>query len=151
MKASALITGGGVYIGSGDDKLYKLSEATGTVAWTVATGGPITASPSTFRSDLLVGSGDGFLYRVSPGGQVLYKSGTGAPIVGVAATLGFVIVETSTGSVQAIKPESDVGSVWKVTDGSALASTPTIANGEILITSENGSLACFPVPGRTPV
>ena len=86
MKASALITGGGVYIGSGDDKLYKLSEATGTVAWTVATGRPTTASPSTFQSDLLVGSGDGLLYHVSPGGQVIYKSGTGAPIVGVAAS-----------------------------------------------------------------
>ena len=149
--ASALISGGSVYVGSGDDKFYKISETTGAVGWTVATGGPITASASTFRSDLLVGSGDGYLYRLSPAGQVLYRSGTGAPIVGVASTLGFVVVETSTGSVQAIKPESDVGSVWTDADGSALASTPTIADGEILITSENGTLSCFTIPGRPPV
>ena len=80
--ASALLSGGSVYVGSGDDKFYKISETTGAVDWTVATGGPITASASTFRSDLLVGSGDGYLYRLSPAGQVLYKSGTERPSSG---------------------------------------------------------------------
>ena len=55
---------GYLYVGSGDDKVYKLNAATGAVVWTYTTGGSVVSSPTATGGVVYAGSNDDSVYAL---------------------------------------------------------------------------------------
>lgn len=111
ISSSPALAGGRLYFGSDDGNLYAVNKDDGTVAWTVATGGPIISSPAVAvgqASDVVVvvGSTDGRLYFVddanptTPHSLDLHASIESSPAISADGT---VYVGTDEGRVYAIK------------------------------------------------
>jgi outer membrane protein assembly factor BamB len=65
------VANGVVYVGSGygDNNVYALDAATGTLLWSYATGGPVRSSPAVANGVVYIGSGDQSLYAFHVQGQ----------------------------------------------------------------------------------
>jgi outer membrane protein assembly factor BamB len=64
-----------VYAGSADGKVYALNTATGNVAWTYTTGGPVKGSPTYSNGVIYIASTDSYLYALNAvNGGFLWKS-----------------------------------------------------------------------------
>ena len=53
---------------------------TGSIVWKVETGSPIFSSPILYQSNLLLGSHDGFVYNVTPGGRINWRTDLSHPV-----------------------------------------------------------------------
>lgn len=76
---------GNVYVGSGDQSVYKLS-STGALLWKYATGGAVLSSPRLLPGEkvVVVGSNDGVLYALNvDDGSVRWKFATNGAIYGL--------------------------------------------------------------------
>lgn len=62
--SSPTVTGGTVYIGSGDRHIYALDAATGALRWSFATGDVVHASPAVADGVVYIGSWDRNLYAL---------------------------------------------------------------------------------------
>jgi outer membrane protein assembly factor BamB len=56
--ATPSVSGGTLYIGSFDKKLYALDAATGAKKWELATGGAIMSTPLVYQNTIYFGSLD---------------------------------------------------------------------------------------------
>jgi len=62
--SSPVIANGLVYFGSGDNNIYALEAATGSLKWKFKTGDVVHASPALSNGTLFVGSWDSYLYAL---------------------------------------------------------------------------------------
>ena len=62
--ASPVVSGGRVYVGSSDGKLYVIDAATGKAVQEFEAGAPLTASPAVINGRLVIGSTDGKLFAL---------------------------------------------------------------------------------------
>jgi outer membrane protein assembly factor BamB len=60
--SSPAISGGRVFVGSSDGKLYVLDAATGAKKWEYEVGDALTASPAIAGGRVVIGAQDGRLY-----------------------------------------------------------------------------------------
>ena len=60
----AVVSGGRVYVGSGDGKLYVVDAASGKTVFEFEAGGPITASPAVADGKLVIGNTNGQLFAM---------------------------------------------------------------------------------------
>jgi outer membrane protein assembly factor BamB len=67
--SSPLISGGRVYIGSNDKRLYVLDLQTGKELWSFAASRAISASPAIGHGVLVVGDEAGSVYCLEPQGR----------------------------------------------------------------------------------
>ena len=58
------VTGGVVYFGSRDRRLYALSAANGGLLWRFAAGDAISSSPAVADGAVYFGSSDGYIYAL---------------------------------------------------------------------------------------
>jgi outer membrane protein assembly factor BamB len=159
-------SGGRVFAGSADHKVYAFHQTDGQVLWTGSTGGAIRSSPAVANGVVYVGSDDGKLYAfqsdcVAPLGNcpVLWSAATGGPIssspaldqpgVGGPTT---VYVGSSDGRLYAYSATCDVCSgggqlKWTGATGGAVNATPTVANGVVYVGSADGKLYGFRAAG----
>lgn len=70
VQSSPTVSGGIVYVGSNDGKLYALNATPGAKKWSYTTGGQVSSSPAFANGTVYVGSYDGYVYAL--------KAGTGA-------------------------------------------------------------------------
>ncbi len=63
--SSPVVSGGRVYVGSGDGKLYVVDAGSGKAVFEFEAGGPLTASPAVADGKLVIGSTDGRLFCLS--------------------------------------------------------------------------------------
>ena len=61
--SSPVVSGGTVYVGSADGRLYAIDAETGQEQWAFETDGPV-GSPAVSGGTVYVGSNDGSLYAV---------------------------------------------------------------------------------------
>jgi eukaryotic-like serine/threonine-protein kinase len=150
---ASLVAGqGNVYAASQNGTLYALAETTGKQAWTYADGSAITATPVDDEGQIIVGDTAGNVRVLNAStGAPGFKIAAGAPVVGLAAAEGFLTTLMSNGSVLGSKPESTDPHAWEATDGTSLDSQPTIVNGEVIVTSQNGNVTVYTLPGSHPV
>lgn len=147
---SPLLSGSNVYVGSADGNLYDLAESTGSVAWSFATGAPVTAAPALEATSVVVGSSNGSVYYLKAGSLTYTVQARGA-VVGVGAAAGFVVSALGNGSVLGSKPQDTDPQAWTAQVGTSLTAAPTILNGAVYVAGQNGTLACFTVPGSPAV
>jgi hypothetical protein len=62
VRSSPAISGGRVYVGSPNKKVYCLNASTGTLVWSFATGGGVSSSPAIAGGRVYVGSNDNNVY-----------------------------------------------------------------------------------------
>jgi outer membrane protein assembly factor BamB len=62
VNSSPAVSGGTVYCGSHDHKLYALEIDSGVSMWEYETGGEIASSPAVSQRSVVVGSSDGSVY-----------------------------------------------------------------------------------------
>lgn len=76
--SSPAVSGGAVYVGSTDGRLYALDLATGTKRWEYKTGGRVVSSPAVANEVVFFESYDGNLYALgAASGAVRWKFATG--------------------------------------------------------------------------
>jgi outer membrane protein assembly factor BamB len=148
--ATPVLAGKDVYVGSQNGTLYALAQSTGAQMWTANLGGSITASAALSGATLLAGTGKGLLtYLDSSTGKPMFSQHLSSAIVGVSNTTGFSVGETANGVLAGSKGPGRGG--WRTQLTGGLNSSPTIINGEILVTGLDGMLHCYTIPGNPPV
>ena len=76
--SSPTVSGGTVYIGSGDRNVYALDATTGALRWKFATGNVVHSSPAVWNGTVYVGSWDRYFYALdAKSGALHWKFQTG--------------------------------------------------------------------------
>jgi|SRR5579884_33192 len=76
--SSPAVSGGIVYVGSGDHNVYAIDAANGTLRWKFATGNVVHASPAVWDDTVYIGSWDRYFYALDAhSGAVRWKFATG--------------------------------------------------------------------------
>ena len=75
-QSSPALNNGVVYFGCGDGFVYALNASTGNLKWKFKTGGIVHASPTIADDAVLIGSFDGFFYRINSDGKLRWKFDT---------------------------------------------------------------------------
>jgi len=113
-----------------------------TIKWSFQTNGPIISSPAIdAANNIYIGSYDGHLYKINPGGLTLWAYPVNGIIHSSAAIAsdGTVYIGSGNGLLYAIN--SDGTLKWSHHADSALKSSPAIApDGTIYIGTVNGAL-----------
>ena len=148
---AALIDAGSVFVGSADAHEYALSESTGKLKWKYATTGPEDVPATLSGSDVIVASGTWMRFLNRTTGAVDSSISQAGTVVGLAGTYDFVASEISNGTVRGARPLSGDPDAWKTSLPTTLSSSPTIINGEVFVTGNDGTVQCWTVPGTPAV
>ncbi len=137
--SAAVGSDGTVYIGSFDSNLYALDPLTGSEKWHYSTGDHIYSSAAlggeaNQTTAIYFGSADGFLYALSPNGQLLWKFDSGdtirsSPAVGLSPE-GKEIIYVGSGNGKLFALNAANGSLrWSFdsTPGTSLGASPSDA------------------------
>ncbi len=146
--ATAMIYNGQVFVGSGSGNVYALNETTGATVWSFVAGSAVTANGSFWnQGDYVIGTahGDIFYLRIT-NGTVDRQFHLVSPIIGVSASVGWVVLTLADGQVVAYKFPNQTS--WRYTSPMPLASSVAIVNGVVYVTSEDSTITAFIVPGK---
>ena len=88
MKAGPAFHNGRIYVGDLEGKFYCVKAATGKKLWTFETQGEIQAGANFIGDDILIGSHDATLYRLTPDGKKVWAFQIDGPVNGAAAVNG---------------------------------------------------------------
>ena len=144
--STPLVTGDTVYFGSADHRVYAADRNTGTVRWTAQTDRAVFAGASLAQGIVCIGSTDTRIYGLdAQTGKTVWTAKGGGMYQSAAATDGdrffvggwdneFRCLDAKTG-----KP------LWKQRFGksfyySPAIASPTVADGKVLVTSNDGLL-----------
>lgn len=162
--SSPAIVNGLIYIGSTDNKLYALDALGGKLAWTYTTGGAIHSSPAIAHGVVYIGSDDGELYALTADkGMPLWKSTQvnaaflSSPMVangllylsGNNDTLYIYDASGCGNGVQTCDPRQTASGLSHLAPNLRLSS-PTVADGAVYLSSQDGYVYAFYLPGATP-
>ena len=139
---SPAVSGGIVYIGSSDHKLYALDAATGTKRWEFVTSGEVWSSPLVSDGVVYIGSDDGNVYALNAiTGEKLWEYVTGAPVWGSSPTVtdGVVYVGSKDRKVHAIDAGTGNG-LWTFSASDVLYSSPAVVGDIVYVGSHDGNV-----------
>jgi outer membrane protein assembly factor BamB len=158
--SSPAVSGGLVYVGSGDGQIYALHVSDGTVAWKFKTALAVPSSPAVADGLVYAGGVDGNIYALTAGtGELKWKFATGGEqrftargIHGIPPATemmpdpfdtfmsspvlsnGRVFVGSGDHNVYAL--DAHTGTVvWKFTTGDVVHASPAVADGVVYIGS----------------
>lgn len=145
---------GTIYVGSTDGKLYAFSP-TGTLKWSVATGGAILSSPAIANSNIYVGSSDGKLYALkSANGAVVWSAAVGGPISSSPVIADGIVYAGCAGDGKVYAFNAGTGTLaWTAPaiTGGLDYSSPAVAQGNVYIGSLDGRVYAFDAVTGAPV
>ena len=161
----ALDNSGTLYFGSFDSNLYALDAATGVLRWKFTTGDHIYGSPALDEDPngslraIYIGSTDGRMYAVSPGGKMLWEYDTGdvirsSPVIGLAPDGVHKIVYFGAGNGTIYALNADTGTRrWSydttrtdpiLRDRNDLNGSPALTGTGVVIGGEDGYVKYVP-------
>jgi outer membrane protein assembly factor BamB len=140
IQSSPAVSGGTVYFGSRDGKIYAVDAATGTQKWAYQTGSWVESSPAVVGGVVYCGSNDGHLYALDAAtGRELWSFETQyAASSAPAVADGMVYFSAEDYNVYAVDAATGK-QVWKFEADELIHSSPTVANG-IVYTGAGGCL-----------
>ena len=150
VRATPTISGGAIYIGSGDGHVYAIDLKTGDVKWRASAGSPIT-STAAVSDGLVFVNGDG-VFRAfhSANGKAAWSFKTGAPVPLVwghesgqvyasspAVANGHVVFGSVDGLLYSLDPRTG-HEQWRYRAGARVYSSPAIAAGTVFVGGQDG-------------
>lgn len=164
--SSPAVSGGLLYIGSGDGKVRAFKTAatfpqcTGVVpktcnpAWSRTIGANVVSSPAVANGVVYVGSDDDKLYALNATtGAVLWTAPTGGDVDSSPTVAnGVVYVGSDDGKLYAFDAAGTTGCsgsptvctpLWSHTTGGEVASSPSVVSGNVYVASTDGKLYAF--------
>ncbi len=149
---SPVISGRMVFIGSSDGDVLALNETSGSTIWTFSVGGPVSSTPALISGLLVVGAANGSEVYLDPAtGARMYGNSFGAAVSGIGGAQGFTVTDLASGIVVGSQFLFGEPQAWTASLGGTLQSPPTVVNGEVFVTGDNGAIGCYTVPTRPPV
>ena len=124
-RAPAVDGAGTIYLVAADRRLYALTQW-GEFKWSL----PIPAVPTALAiaagGTVLVGTVEGSVMAVTPGGDVAWRFPTGARVAGVSAGAGQIVVASSNGQMVGL---TDKGTqLWKLVVGKGMEAAPMLSS-----------------------
>jgi outer membrane protein assembly factor BamB len=135
--SSPAFANGNLYVGSEDNKVYRLNAATGAVVWSYTTGMSVLSSPAVNAGvGVYVGSEDFKVYALNPStGAKLWSTATGSFVVSSPTYVnGVVYVGSEDDKVYALNASSGALK-WSYPTSGIVKSSPAVANGVVYIGS----------------
>lgn len=141
LQSSPLVVDGSIYVGSRDGNLYALSQATGAIRWTFATGDKIRTTPAFDQGVVYIGSWDKLLYAIdAQTGKARWATPLGGQIQSTALVAnGLVYCASRKASVVAL--DAQTGELkWEHNYGSNIwvESSPRLV-GDVIYIGSSGS------------
>ena len=162
VESSPAVSGGVVYVGSDDNKLYAFDAdgcgaATCNPLWTATTGGDIESSPAVANGVVYVGSEDDKLYAFDADGcgaatcRPLWTATTGDNVDSSPAVAnGVVYVGSDDNKLYAFAARgcgaATCRPLWTATTGGDIDSSPALGNRMVYVGSADGQLYAFGLP-----
>ena len=136
IRSAPAVVGGVAFFGCDDAFLYAVSMRTGTVKWSIRTGGPVVSSPAIVDAYAFFGSSDGFFYAVDAAtGELQWRYSAGGPITASPAIAeGIAYVGSHDGRLHAVDALSGKR-VWKHNTGDPIESSPALAGENVYVCS----------------
>jgi outer membrane protein assembly factor BamB len=149
--SSPSVSGGVLYVGSDDNRLYALDAVTGAMLWSFRTGGDVRSSPAVVNGFVYVGSDDAHVYAVDAlTGTEVWSFATGARVAKAQPTVdgGTVFIGSTDGNYYAI--DAVTGSLlWQRALG-VVRESGAIYGDTIFVGSDKSTLYALDVQtGRT--
>jgi len=147
--SSPTVANGTVYIGSGDQHVYALDAATGTLKWSFATGDVVHAAPALANNTVYIGSWDRNLYAIDAAtGKKKWRYTTGNDTtiynqIGLASSpavvSGMVFVGGRDGKFHAVSAETGK-LVWTHDNrGGWTIASPAVRDGVVYFPTSDGT------------
>src|SRR5690348_10102222 len=154
--SSPVVSGGLVYVGSGDGHLYALDLASGERHWAFDAGTAIASSPAVGGGLVFAAGRDGSIFGVSATtGARRWRIATGPDLplpwghesgdYFISSPLyvdGMVIVGVGDGGVYALDASTGRRK-WRAATEGRVRSSPAAANGRVYVGSDDGRVYCF--------
>jgi len=112
--SSPAVSGGYVFVGSPDNKVYCLDAATGVLVWSYATGSVVSSSPAVSGGYVYVGSSDHKVYCLDAAtGALVWSYATGGWVYSCpAVSEGYVYVGSDDGKVYCLEAGAGDPGEW---------------------------------------
>jgi outer membrane protein assembly factor BamB len=133
MKAAPAVHKDRVYVGDLEGKFYAVDAATGKKDWTFETSGEIHAGANFYKDDVLIGSHDSNLYRLSPDGKKVWEFHIDGPVNGSAAVVGEKTFVAGCDSVLHVVDLNTGQSVGSVDLGGQAAATAAVGDDLVVV------------------
>jgi len=142
--SSPAVSGGYVYVGSSDNKLYCLNAATGAKEWEFTTGGGVDSSPAVSDGYVYVGSHDGKVYclNAATGAKEWEFIAGGSVESSPAVSDGYVYVGSHDGKVYCLNAATGAKE-WEFTTGRNVESSPAVSDGYVYVGSHDVKVYCL--------
>ncbi len=141
LASSPAVSGGSVYVGSSDGKLWSLDALTGALNWKYTTSGPIYSSPVVGNGLVIFGSDDGNVYAVSTStGQEVWSFQTGGKVRSSPSVSAGVVAVGSDDAVLYLINENTGGQIRNATLGGPIESSPNFAGNTVYIGSNDTNI-----------
>jgi len=142
--SAAAVSGGYIYFGSGDFKVYCLNAATGEKVWEYETGNAVLSSPAVTNGKVYIGSNDMKVYCLdADNGTKLWEYETGEAVQGSPAIVdGYVYVPSYDNKIYCLNAETGA-CVWDFTTTEDVFSTPAVVDGKVYVGGVDYYLYCL--------
>ena len=141
--SSPAVSGGIVFVGSNDGKVYALNATTGTQIWNYTTGNYVYSSPAVSDGAVYVGSNDGKVYALNAttGGKIWNYTTSGSVQSSPAVSGGIVFIGSFDGKVYALNATTGT-QIWNYTTGipGRVNSSPAVSGGVVYVGSYDNNV-----------
>lgn len=144
INSSPTVSGGRVYVGSSDGKLYCFDAASGERLWEAKTGAGIRSSALVTGGRVIIGSADKKLHCFDAAtGKRKWEAETGGQVMSLPAIRGNRLYVTDSGG-NVVCLNADTGaSIWDVQTGGPIYSSPYVTKNRVTFGTRNNSVLCL--------
>ncbi len=144
VSSSPAVSGGRVYVGSFDRKVYCLDAATGVFLWSYTSGGSISSSPAVAGGYMYVGSSDNKVYCLTATTGAFLWSYTTSGAITSSPTVADRRVYVGSDDDKLYCLDATTGArVWEYTTGDWVRSSPAVVGGRVYIGSYDRKVYCL--------
>ena len=144
VSSSPAVSGGCVYVGSYDKKVYCFNTQNGGKIWDFDTGDFVTSSPVVYEEYVYVGSHDKKVYCLdTQNGNKIWGFRTGGAVHSSPAVSGeYVYVGSRDDKIYCL--DAQTGSkVWEFETGHWVDSSPAVSGGRVYVGSNDNKVYCL--------
>jgi outer membrane protein assembly factor BamB len=138
VESSPAVSGGVVYVGSNDFRVYALNASTGAHLWNYTTGDAVWSSPAVCDGVVYIGSDDCLVYALNAStGAHIWNYTTGDAVWSSPAVSGGIVYVGSFDNCTYALNATTGEQVWNYTTDSYVRSSPAVCGGVVYVGSDD--------------